>query len=61
VYKALWKQTIVAVKAIDVNEDISEEDLSFEQEVTLLSSLKHPNLVSFYGVSASEKRKLMST
>lgn len=56
VFKAKWKETIVAVKSISIED---EEDESFEKEAQLLSSLKHPNIITFYGISLSDTRKLM--
>ncbi|KAG2387484.1 hypothetical protein C9374_001816 [Naegleria lovaniensis] len=58
VFKAKWKQAIVAVKSIDVSsEDIEEDD--FAKEAMLLSTLKHPNIVSFFGISLSETKRLL--
>ena len=57
-YKAKWKETIVAVKTINVRDD-STEDSVFEQEAVLMSSLSHPNILSFYGVVISESSKML--
>ncbi|KAG2387189.1 hypothetical protein C9374_001521 [Naegleria lovaniensis] len=65
VYKARWKQVTVAVKCVDSNSSIEEsvdnqnEDDTFEKEVLLLNSLKHPNVIQFFGVCMTERKKLM--
>ena len=60
VFKATWKKTTVAVKSVSVGYNTTQEDLNeFEQEAILLSSLKHPNIITFYGISLSENRNLM--
>ena len=51
VYKALWqKQTIVAVKVM--REQTEKAQQSFLKEIEVLCSLRHPNVVSFYGAYA---------
>ncbi|EFC50099.1 predicted protein, partial [Naegleria gruberi] len=61
VYKARWKQVSVAIKSVDYNEDdeIEQEEDTFEREVLLLNSLKHPNVIQFFGVCITDRRKLM--
>ena len=47
---------IVAVKVFDLNNlNISEED--FKNEAILLSKLRHPNIINFYGVSTSPTKR----
>ncbi|KAL9657689.1 hypothetical protein ABK040_005042 [Willaertia magna] len=48
VYSAKWGDNIVAIKTIRVSDDTEEEEEDFEREVSLLSSLRHPNIVTFY-------------
>ena len=51
VYKALWqKQTIVAVKVM--REQTEKAQQAFLKEIEVLCSLRHPNVVSFYGAYA---------
>ena len=51
VYKALWqKQTIVAVKVMREQTDKAQQ--AFLKEIEVLCSLRHPNVVSFYGAYA---------
>ncbi|KAG2388843.1 hypothetical protein C9374_000282 [Naegleria lovaniensis] len=69
VFKARWKQVLVAVKCVDSKnsnrseeesfEHDSNEDDTFEKEVLLLNSLKHPNVIQFFGVCMTERKKLM--
>ncbi|KAG2374394.1 hypothetical protein C9374_010964 [Naegleria lovaniensis] len=59
VYQAkLWKKLDVAVKSLKQNCDDDEE---FEQEVSLLASLDHLNILKFYGISVTETSKYMIT
>ncbi|KAL9644918.1 hypothetical protein ABK040_005398 [Willaertia magna] len=55
VYSAKWGDNTVAIKSINAIDQ--EED--FEREVSLLSSLRHPNIVSFYGVTITDSAKFM--
>ncbi|KAL9649164.1 hypothetical protein ABK040_004185 [Willaertia magna] len=63
VYLATWGANKVAIKSIkltteeDDNEENNNED--FEREVTLLSQLRHPNIVTFFGVTITEYSKYM--
>ncbi|EFC43044.1 predicted protein [Naegleria gruberi] len=56
VYQTMWSGMIVAVKVFDLNNvNISEED--FRVEAILLSKLRHPNIINFYGVSTSPTKR----
>ncbi|KAL9651001.1 hypothetical protein ABK040_015104 [Willaertia magna] len=62
VYCAKWGENLVAIKSIkilDDDDDDNTQNEDFEREVSLLSSLRHPNIVSFYGVTITEKTKYM--
>ena len=58
VYHAKWNHSDVAVKQLKIDLTV-EEDEDFEREVLLLSSLRHPSIVSFYGVSVTSSGKFM--
>ncbi|EFC46725.1 predicted protein, partial [Naegleria gruberi] len=53
----LWKKIDVAIKLLKSN----DQDEEFEQEVSLLSSLRHDNIVTFYGICMSDDAKYMIT
>ncbi|KAL9657026.1 hypothetical protein ABK040_014575 [Willaertia magna] len=55
VYSAKWGDNRVAIKSIK----LSEENEDFEREVSLLSTLRHPNIVTFYGVTITNTSKYM--
>ncbi|EFC42325.1 predicted protein [Naegleria gruberi] len=59
VYKARWHGTFVALKTLKINSLSEEENEEFEHEAALLSSLKHPSIVSFYGISVGVNVKYM--
>ncbi|KAL9643691.1 hypothetical protein ABK040_016141 [Willaertia magna] len=59
VYSAKWGDNTVAIKSIKISDDNDEENEDFEREVSLLSSLRHPNIVTFYGVTITDKSKYM--
>jgi len=60
VFQAKWKEVTVAVKVISNSSLDDEEDSDeFEKEASVMNSLKHPNIVSCYGVSFSDNKKLM--
>lgn len=46
VYKGLWNATVVALKLLDSEEMFDE----FIHEASLLSKLRHPNVVRFLGI-----------
>ncbi|KAG2374220.1 hypothetical protein C9374_011057 [Naegleria lovaniensis] len=51
VYHASWKGIDVAVKTVKIGDDDELDDNSeFEREAALLSSLRHPNILTFYGI-----------
>ncbi|KAL9649395.1 hypothetical protein ABK040_014306 [Willaertia magna] len=56
VYSAKWGDNRVAIKSIKLSE---EDDEDFEREVSLLSTLRHPNIVTFYGVTITNTSKYM--
>lgn len=53
VYKCKWKGTIVAMKVFESDED----NESFLREASLLNTLKHPNIITFFGVSFSDTKR----
>ncbi|KAG2388364.1 hypothetical protein C9374_000528 [Naegleria lovaniensis] len=55
----LWNKVDVAIKLL--KNDAEEMDEEFEKEVSLLSSLKHPNIVTFYGICITSDSKYMIT
>ncbi|EFC44213.1 predicted protein, partial [Naegleria gruberi] len=57
VYLGKWNQSFVAVKSVE-NQDDRADDV-FEKEAQTLCALKHPNIITFYGISFSESRKLL--
>ncbi|KAG2381524.1 hypothetical protein C9374_006513 [Naegleria lovaniensis] len=56
VYKAKYNMMDVAVKSIVRSDDTHE---NFEKEVMLLVQLRHPNIISFYGICISESQMCM--
>ena len=56
VYKGKWQRTDVAIKQLKTSEEDSEE---FEREAILMSSLRHPSIVSCFGVSLTLNSKYM--
>ncbi|EFC41145.1 predicted protein [Naegleria gruberi] len=53
----LWKKINIAIKLLKSD----EQDDEFEQEVSLLSSLRHDNIVTFYGICVTDQGKYMIT
>jgi serine/threonine protein kinase len=54
VYSGTWKKTPVAIKKLRVSLSVSEQQEVFEdliKECTLLSTLDHPNILTFIGLS----------
>jgi len=49
VYRGLWLGTQVALKKLKDNEQYEE----FKSEATVLKSLRHPNIVQFFGIHVS--------
>ncbi|KAG2377897.1 hypothetical protein C9374_008982 [Naegleria lovaniensis] len=56
VFKAKYNMMDCAVKTIIKKEDAHE---NFEKEVMLLVQLRHPNIISFYGICISENQLCM--
>ncbi len=51
VHKALWKGTEVAVKVIASEKITKDMEKSFQDEVRVMTSLRHPNVVLFMAAS----------
>ncbi|KAG2379569.1 hypothetical protein C9374_006686 [Naegleria lovaniensis] len=60
VYLAKWNHVDVALKAIKID-DNDLDSSEFEHEASLLSSLRHPNIVNFYGVCLADSQQFMVT
>lgn len=53
VYKGIWHENIdVALKSLQVDAFLDE----FKREAALLASLKHPNIVRFFGIFTQQNR-----
>ena len=49
----------IAVKVFDLNNfNISEDD--FKIEAILLSKLRHPNIINFYGISSTPTKRFIA-
>jgi len=55
-----WKSVPVALKSIKLD-DLDLDSNDFEHEASLLSSLRSPNVVTFYGVCLTNESKYMVT
>lgn len=55
-----WKNADVALKSIKI-EDSDLDSNEFENEASLLSNIRHPNVVTFFGVCLTESNKFMVT
>jgi hypothetical protein len=51
VHKAMWKGTEVAVKVIAAEKITKDMEKSFQDEVRVMTSLRHPNVVLFMAAS----------
>jgi serine/threonine protein kinase len=50
VFKAKLKEQIVAVKMFRISQFVEEKNFSeFEKELKISSSIRHPNIVNFFG------------
>ncbi|EFC46875.1 predicted protein [Naegleria gruberi] len=59
VFQTRWKNNIIAVKVFDMNNmNISEKD--FLMEAIILSKLRHPNIITFYGISSSPTKRFIA-
>ena len=58
--KFSWKNVEVALKTIKLEEDDMDSS-EFEHESSMLSSIRHPNVVNLYGVVLSDQSKFMVT
>ena len=56
VYKAIWSGTDVAVKMLHIRQN-NEERQDFIREVSLLSALRHPNIVQFLGTHVKDEEE----
>ena len=57
VYKAIWQGKEVAFKVFRVDEFEGKDKFKvFEREVELLSSLRHPNILEFFGATIESSR-----
>ncbi|EFC46676.1 predicted protein [Naegleria gruberi] len=59
VYLGKWLGTEVAMKSLKLEYVTEEENEEFEKEAALLKSLKHPNIVTSFGVCMSGNIKYM--
>ncbi|KAG2377713.1 hypothetical protein C9374_008798 [Naegleria lovaniensis] len=65
VYLGKWKGTLVAIKSLKLltaellDDETKQEE--FEKEVSLLASLRHPCILTFYGICLTEECKFMIT
>ncbi|KAG2388281.1 hypothetical protein C9374_000445 [Naegleria lovaniensis] len=62
VYMALWNGSQVALKSLKKGssmDEIEESNEEFEREASLLGSIRHPNIVQFFGVIVSGTQKYM--
>eukprot|EP01119_Soliformovum_irregulare_P018630 TRINITY_DN575_c0_g2_i3.p1 TRINITY_DN575_c0_g2~~TRINITY_DN575_c0_g2_i3.p1 ORF type:complete len:598 (+),score=176.46 TRINITY_DN575_c0_g2_i3:290-2083(+) len=49
VYRGKWNQNEVAIKVFNLQEEHTESEELFRREVAIMSTLKHRNLIPFYG------------
>ncbi|KAF0980791.1 hypothetical protein FDP41_013274 [Naegleria fowleri] len=61
VYHGKWKDRDVAIKSLKTRMDDDDENDEFEKEVSLLASLRHPCILTFFGVAVSKENKFMVT
>ena len=54
-----WGTTDVAVKSYHQQSEEDNQDDEFEREVSFLMRLRHPNIVTLYGVVISDSKKFM--
>ncbi|KAG2374503.1 hypothetical protein C9374_010787 [Naegleria lovaniensis] len=62
VYLASWNGTLVAMKTLKQfaeNHPFEQEEEEFEKEASLLSSIRHPNIIQFFGVILAGSKKYM--
>ena len=60
VYRAVWRGMSVVVKAIKKSHVALHDDL-FENEIMVMSTLRHPNLVLFLGAVLDGPKKMLVT
>ena len=60
VYRAVWRGMSVVVKAIKKSHVALHDDL-FENEIMVMSTLRHPNLVLFLGAVFNGPQKMLVT
>ena len=51
VYRAVWKGTDVAVKALSAHNAVKAAWDNFKKEVSVITALRHPNVVLFMAAS----------
>lgn len=55
VFKGEWQGAVVAIKKIKINDHLGgNTDSLFTREVSIIRSLRHPNIVQFLGISILE-------
>lgn len=60
VYQGKWQHSDVAIKQILNTSNLTPHDIkSFEEEAAMMSHLRHPNIVTFYGVCLEPKHYSM--
>ena len=61
VYKAAWRGKAVAVKVFQDSHVAWDDEDQFENEIVVMSTLRHPNLVLFLGAVLDGPKKMLVT
>ena len=61
VYKAKWRGKAVAVKVFEDSHVAWDDEDRFENEIVVMSTLRHPNLVLFLGAVLDGPKKMLVT